>query len=285
MRIFKQQGYAFIRYETKDAACQSIVNLNNSEINGQTVRASWGRAADQSGQPQGGAPAGGYGYGYGGQGTAPGGAGFPGGLFTRSYGFMTFVQVTVVARQVPVVVTVDRTRRWRSSRRNSTGTNTTSTTVIRPFSSSGNSMFLGDYCNGQAKLTCAGTGSKPTAAVVSEIPASVTSLYKNYLLFFAHFIGVRGVLYFLLWACNLFIRLFEIIFSFDVNEKWQTNVAILQFLFSGFSIISNLWRVSTFIIISLRVLHTAPDVDFLLHFWADFCIFADRFFSVCPSAV
>jgi len=62
VRIFKQQGYAFIRFESKDQACQAICNMNNVDVAGQSVRCSWGRAADSS-QTQAGQS---YGYGYGG---------------------------------------------------------------------------------------------------------------------------------------------------------------------------------------------------------------------------
>jgi nucleolysin TIA-1/TIAR len=48
VRIFKQQGYAFMRFESKEAACHAICNMNNQEVCGVAVRCSWGRAADVS---------------------------------------------------------------------------------------------------------------------------------------------------------------------------------------------------------------------------------------------
>uniref|UniRef100_A0A8R1ET61 RRM domain-containing protein n=1 Tax=Caenorhabditis japonica TaxID=281687 RepID=A0A8R1ET61_CAEJA len=71
IRIFKVQGYAFVKFERKDNACKAIVQMNNQEIQGQLVRCSWGKTGDggkQSGS--------GYGYGYGGA----GGGGPPGGF-------------------------------------------------------------------------------------------------------------------------------------------------------------------------------------------------------------
>ncbi|MFH4973403.1 hypothetical protein AB6A40_000112 [Gnathostoma spinigerum] len=44
VRIFKQQGYAFVRYATKDAATRAILRMNGKEMNGQAIRCSWGRS-------------------------------------------------------------------------------------------------------------------------------------------------------------------------------------------------------------------------------------------------
>lgn len=43
VRIFKQQGYAFVRYATKEAATRAIMHMNGKEIKGQIIRCSWGR--------------------------------------------------------------------------------------------------------------------------------------------------------------------------------------------------------------------------------------------------
>ncbi|XP_023313987.1 nucleolysin TIAR isoform X3 [Trichogramma pretiosum] len=48
IRVFKDKGYAFIRFSTKESATHAIVALHNSEINGQTVKCSWGK---ESGDP------------------------------------------------------------------------------------------------------------------------------------------------------------------------------------------------------------------------------------------
>ena len=43
VRHFKPQGYAFVRYDSKDAAAKAIVDMNGEEFMGQTVRCSWGK--------------------------------------------------------------------------------------------------------------------------------------------------------------------------------------------------------------------------------------------------
>uniref|UniRef100_A0A915PK20 RRM domain-containing protein n=1 Tax=Setaria digitata TaxID=48799 RepID=A0A915PK20_9BILA len=43
VRLFKQQGYAFIRYLNKESATRAIMLMNGKEINGQKIRCSWGR--------------------------------------------------------------------------------------------------------------------------------------------------------------------------------------------------------------------------------------------------
>ncbi|KAM3726951.1 Nucleolysin TIAR [Dirofilaria immitis] len=45
VRLFKHQGYAFIRYLSKKAAAQAIMSMNGKEINGQKIRCSWSRIA------------------------------------------------------------------------------------------------------------------------------------------------------------------------------------------------------------------------------------------------
>jgi len=43
--VFKDKGYAFIRFATKESATHAIVAVHNTEINGQTVKCSWGKEA------------------------------------------------------------------------------------------------------------------------------------------------------------------------------------------------------------------------------------------------
>lgn len=43
IRLFKDQGYGFVRFETKEAAANAIFSLNGSEILGSTVKCSWGK--------------------------------------------------------------------------------------------------------------------------------------------------------------------------------------------------------------------------------------------------
>ncbi|KAL3981829.1 RNA recognition motif family protein [Acanthocheilonema viteae] len=45
VRVFKQQGYAFVRYSSKEAAARAIMSMNGKEINGQKIRCSWSRTA------------------------------------------------------------------------------------------------------------------------------------------------------------------------------------------------------------------------------------------------
>jgi len=69
IRIFKQQGYSFVRFDSKESATNAICNMNGAEVNGATVRCSWGRAgqdgsAGMSGQPYSSGYGGGYGNAY-----------------------------------------------------------------------------------------------------------------------------------------------------------------------------------------------------------------------------
>ncbi|XP_068916750.1 cytotoxic granule associated RNA binding protein TIA1 isoform X3 [Tenebrio molitor] len=48
IRVFKEKGYAFVRFSTKESATHAIVGVHNSEIGGQTVKCSWGK---ESGDP------------------------------------------------------------------------------------------------------------------------------------------------------------------------------------------------------------------------------------------
>ncbi|XP_013785368.1 nucleolysin TIAR-like [Limulus polyphemus] len=53
IRVFKDKGYAFIRFATKEAATHAIVGTHNSEINGQIVKCSWGKeSSDPTNQQQ-----------------------------------------------------------------------------------------------------------------------------------------------------------------------------------------------------------------------------------------
>lgn len=53
IKIFKEKGYAFIKYTSKESACQAIVELHNSNLNGQMIRCSWGKdtGVDQASNP------------------------------------------------------------------------------------------------------------------------------------------------------------------------------------------------------------------------------------------
>jgi len=42
-RIFKQQGYCFVRLDTKEAAAQAICQLNGVEFGGSVIKCSWGK--------------------------------------------------------------------------------------------------------------------------------------------------------------------------------------------------------------------------------------------------
>lgn len=43
IRVFKDKGYAFIRFATKESATHAIENVHNTEINGQIVKCFWGK--------------------------------------------------------------------------------------------------------------------------------------------------------------------------------------------------------------------------------------------------
>ena len=43
VRYFKDKGYAFVRYDNKESACNAIVGLNCTEVGGQLVKCSWGK--------------------------------------------------------------------------------------------------------------------------------------------------------------------------------------------------------------------------------------------------
>lgn len=48
IRVFKDKGYAFIKFTTKEAATHAIEGVHNKEINGQIVKCFWGK---ESGDP------------------------------------------------------------------------------------------------------------------------------------------------------------------------------------------------------------------------------------------
>jgi len=49
IKIFKEKGYAFIKYTNKEHAAQAIVELHNSTLNGQLIRCSWGKDTGMDG--------------------------------------------------------------------------------------------------------------------------------------------------------------------------------------------------------------------------------------------
>ncbi|XP_060516017.1 cytotoxic granule associated RNA binding protein TIA1-like [Cylas formicarius] len=55
IRVFKEKGYAFVRFSTKESATHAIVAVHNTDINGQVVKCSWGK---ESGDPNNAPPAG-----------------------------------------------------------------------------------------------------------------------------------------------------------------------------------------------------------------------------------
>merc|ERR1719362_1944089 len=44
IRIFKDKGYAFIRFSTKESAAHAIVAVHNTDVVGHTVKCSWGKS-------------------------------------------------------------------------------------------------------------------------------------------------------------------------------------------------------------------------------------------------
>jgi len=48
VRCFKDKGYAFIKFTTKEAATHAIESVHNTEINGQTVKCFWGKETGDS---------------------------------------------------------------------------------------------------------------------------------------------------------------------------------------------------------------------------------------------
>ncbi|CAJ0583946.1 unnamed protein product, partial [Mesorhabditis spiculigera] len=52
IRMFKAQGYAFVRYDRKEDATKAIMEMNGKEVAGQLVRCSWGRTQQAQVQTQ-----------------------------------------------------------------------------------------------------------------------------------------------------------------------------------------------------------------------------------------
>ncbi|XP_076436961.1 cytotoxic granule associated RNA binding protein TIA1-like isoform X2 [Babylonia areolata] len=52
IRVFKEKGYAFIRFGSKDAATNAICSVHGTTINDQVVKCSWGKEPNESTQPQ-----------------------------------------------------------------------------------------------------------------------------------------------------------------------------------------------------------------------------------------
>lgn len=48
IRVFKDKGYAFIRFSTKESAAHAIVTVHGTEINGHLVKCSWGKETPDS---------------------------------------------------------------------------------------------------------------------------------------------------------------------------------------------------------------------------------------------
>ncbi|KAL6736735.1 hypothetical protein Aduo_007052 [Ancylostoma duodenale] len=77
VRIFKVQGYAFVKFDSKDCACRAILRMNGGDLGGNTIRCSWGKTSDSEKRQQGYSNYGQGAYGYGGQATGSSGYGPP----------------------------------------------------------------------------------------------------------------------------------------------------------------------------------------------------------------
>ncbi|KRT79637.1 RNA binding protein [Oryctes borbonicus] len=108
IRVFKDKGYAFIRFANKESATHAIENIHNTEINGQVVKCFWGKengglGADSTSMQQGvvnNVQATQYPYGYG-QYWYPQGA-YPQGYmqgYTYQYPYPTGQQYCVMPQQ------------------------------------------------------------------------------------------------------------------------------------------------------------------------------------------
>lgn len=51
IRCFKDKGYAFIKFTTKESAAHAIEAVHNTEINGQVVKCFWGKETDPNAAP------------------------------------------------------------------------------------------------------------------------------------------------------------------------------------------------------------------------------------------
>uniref|UniRef100_A0A915IAS7 RRM domain-containing protein n=1 Tax=Romanomermis culicivorax TaxID=13658 RepID=A0A915IAS7_ROMCU len=49
IKLFKQQGFCFVRFDAKESAAHAIVNVSGTEINGSPVRCSWGKEGGSMG--------------------------------------------------------------------------------------------------------------------------------------------------------------------------------------------------------------------------------------------
>nr|XP_023018945.1 nucleolysin TIAR-like [Leptinotarsa decemlineata] len=92
IRVFKDKGYAFIKFVTKESATHAIENVHNTEINGQNVKCFWGKENGGLGPESGSLPPGAgvpqsagppYSYGYGGYWGYP--QGYSGGGYVQGY--------------------------------------------------------------------------------------------------------------------------------------------------------------------------------------------------------
>lgn len=52
IRVFKDKGYAFVRFATKESATHAIVAVHNTEVNGQIVKCSWGKESSDPNNQQ-----------------------------------------------------------------------------------------------------------------------------------------------------------------------------------------------------------------------------------------
>merc|ERR1712113_1103452 len=43
VRYFKDKGYAFVRFDNKESACNAIVALHLTEVGNQVIKCSWGK--------------------------------------------------------------------------------------------------------------------------------------------------------------------------------------------------------------------------------------------------
>ncbi|KAK3589719.1 hypothetical protein CHS0354_021041 [Potamilus streckersoni] len=50
VRVFKDKGYAFIRFDSKESAANAIVGVNGTTVNDQTVKCSWGKESNDPSQ-------------------------------------------------------------------------------------------------------------------------------------------------------------------------------------------------------------------------------------------
>lgn len=53
VRIFKEKGYAFVRFDSKKAATEAIVGTHGAEVGGFSVKCSWGKETTNGSQGQG----------------------------------------------------------------------------------------------------------------------------------------------------------------------------------------------------------------------------------------